>query len=84
MESKSFKAETIMVSDGVSPSALSAAFNAWVEANQPASILQIHFYHDPISHTKGFQVVYEESLSARQPRAPEELDTRFLPPKKAA
>jgi len=71
MPGKGFKAITIVAPDVGSRMTLLAAFNAWAEEAQPADIKHIHYYHDPESHTRGYQIIYEESRGAvERPVAP--------------
>jgi hypothetical protein len=60
MQEKSFKATTIVAPDVTSRLVLEAAFNSWAEEARPANILHVHYYHDPESCVRGYQVVYEE------------------------
>jgi hypothetical protein len=60
MQDKSFKATTIVTPDVSNRLVLEAAFNFWAEEARPANILHVHYYHDPESHVRGYQVVYEE------------------------
>jgi hypothetical protein len=60
MHHKSFKATTIVAPDAANRLVLEAAFNSWSEETQPASILHVHYYHDPEARVRGYQVVYEE------------------------
>jgi hypothetical protein len=60
MQSKMFKATTIVTPDVSTRLVLEAAFNNWAQETKPASILHVHYYHDMDSHVRGYQVVYEE------------------------
>jgi hypothetical protein len=61
MAGKRYKAITLVAPDVGSRTVLIQAFNAWVEEEQPSDILHMHYYHDPDSHVRGYQIVYEES-----------------------
>lgn len=61
MHEKLFKATTIVAPDVANRLVLEAAFNNWAEETKPASILHVHYYHDPEAHVRGYQVVYEET-----------------------
>jgi hypothetical protein len=73
MAGKRYRAVTLVAPDVGSRALLMQAFNAWVEEEQPSDILHMHYYHDPESHVRGYQIVYEESWHAAEHLEPPEV-----------
>ena len=61
MEGKNFKATNIEVRTRRGRSPLIAAFNEWAEKERPAAIVHVHYYSDPDSGLRGYQIIYEEA-----------------------
>jgi len=79
MQEKLFKATTIVIPDVASRLVLEEAFNHWSEETKPASILNVHYYHDMEAHVRGYQVVYEEPwMPYLHPETPREVETAYL------
>ena len=79
MQTKSFKATTIVIPDASNRLVLEAAFNSWSQEARPANILHIYYYHDEESHVRGYQVVYEEAwMPYVSPELPKQEETKRL------
>jgi uncharacterized SAM-binding protein YcdF (DUF218 family) len=66
MEEKTFKAVTVTAKENAGHSALAEAFNAWADKQRPASIVHVHYYHDQRTRTRGYQIIFEESIRAEE------------------
>jgi hypothetical protein len=66
MPCKRYKAITLVAPDVGGHALLTEAFNTWVEEEQPSEIVHMHYYHDPESRVRGYQIVYEESWRAAE------------------
>jgi len=76
MEGKKFKAVTITAKESGGHAALVEAFNAWAEKERPSLIVHVHYYHDPRSHQRGYQIIFEESERAEERLEPKAEERR--------
>lgn len=67
MEPKLFKAVTISAAASRSRTDLAEAFNEWAEDEQPVLIVHVHYFHDPESRVRGYQIIYEASSNGTGP-----------------
>ncbi len=60
MGSGMFRAVSIRASDNGGHTLLEETFNSWVNMEQPAEILHIHYFRNPRAHFHGYQVIYRQ------------------------
>jgi hypothetical protein len=55
-----FRAVNIRASDSGGHTLLEETFNSWVNMEQPAEILHVHYFHNQRAHFHGYQVIYRQ------------------------
>ncbi|MBZ5542250.1 MAG: hypothetical protein LAO07_01045 [Acidobacteriia bacterium] len=76
MEPKLFKALTIAPADSRSRKDLAEAFNEWAEDERPASIVHVHYFHDPELRARGYPIISKASPEGTE----HEAACTFQPP----
>jgi hypothetical protein len=64
MEGGTFRAINITAREIVGHALLEEAFNSWLDFEQPADILHVHYFQNPRAQLHGYQVIYR--LGARE------------------
>lgn len=64
MEGGTFRAINVTARETVGHALLEEAFNSWVDFEQPADILHVHYFQNPRAQLHGYQVIYR--LGARE------------------
>lgn len=62
MEGKAYRAVSIRASENGGQELLEETFNSWLEMEQPAEIIHIHYFQNSRAHFHGYQVVYSEGV----------------------
>ena len=60
MASGTFRAVNIRASENGGQTLLEETFNSWVNMEQPAEILHVHYFQNPRAHFHGYQVIYRQ------------------------
>ena len=60
MASGTFRAVNIRASENGGQTLLEETFNSWVNMEQPAEILHVHYFKNPHAHFHGYQVIYRQ------------------------
>jgi hypothetical protein len=55
-----FRAVNIRATDNGGHTLLEETFNSWVNMEQPAEILHVHYFQNPRAHFHGYQVIYRQ------------------------
>jgi hypothetical protein len=60
MEDGTFRAVNIRATDSGGQTLLEETFNSWVNMEQPAEIIHVHYFQNPRAHFHGYQVIYRQ------------------------
>jgi len=60
MASGTFRAVNIRASENGGHTLLEETFNSWVNMEQPAEIIHVHYFQNPQAHFHGYQVIYRQ------------------------
>jgi len=78
MEGGTFRAINVTAREIAGHALLEEAFNAWVDFEQPADILHVHYFQNQRAQLHGYQVIYRLGARAVQTQSPSREMATFV------